>query len=129
MKLSIRLPDDLHADIVAIAKEQGSSLNYIIEQAVKYYRDRQYMGEKASVISEDILSIIKANNGLLLQQINNKSNRVLSEVAIQCAMQNLILVNELEVDGNKIDIDNYRKKAVEFLRTNNRVLRLDELIE
>lgn len=127
MKLSIRLPDDLHADITAIAKDQGASINYIIEQAVKYYRDRLYMADKASVIPEDILSVIKANNGLLLQQINNKSNRVLSEVAIQSTIQNLLLAKELEVSG--VDMDYYRKKAIEFLKTNNRVLRLDELIE
>lgn len=127
MKLSIRLPDDLHADLAAIAKNQGASMNYIVEQALKYYRDRQYMVEKASVIPEDILNIVRANDGLLLQQINNKTNRVLSEVAIQNAMLNLIIANELDVDRDKID--NYRKKAIEFLKTNNRVLRLDELVE
>lgn len=127
MKLTIRLPDDLHADITAIAKDQGASVNYIIEQAAKYYRDRLYMAEKASVIPEDILSVVKANDGLLLQQINNKSNRVLSEVAIQSAILVMLLANELDVDRDKID--SYRKNAIEFLKTNNRVLRLDELIE
>lgn len=127
MKLSIRLPDNLHADIAAIAKDKGASLNYIIEQAVKLYRDREYMAEKASVIPDDILNVIQANNALLLHQINQKTNRVLSEVAIQSAIQNMLLANELELKG--YDIDAYRKKAVEFLKINNRPLRLDELIE
>ena len=127
MRVTVRIPDNLYSDFVEIAKDNGASLNYIIEQALKYYRDRLYMAEKASVIPEDILSVIHANNGLLLQQINNKTNRVLSEVAIQSAIQNMLLANELEVKG--YDIDSYRKKAVEFVKTNNRVLRLDELIE
>lgn len=127
MKITIRIPDELHADISVIAKESGASLNYIVEQALKYYRDKRYMEEKATFINQEIINIIQASNALLLQQINNKTNRVLSELAIQNAIQNMILESELDVSD--IDADKYRKKAIEFLRTNNRVLRLDELIE
>lgn len=127
MKITIRIPDELHADISVIAKESGASLNFVVEQALKYYRDKRYMEEKATIINQEIINIIQASNALLLQQINNKTNRVLSELAIQNAIQNMILESELDVSD--IDADKYRKKAIEFLRTNNRVLRLDELIE
>ena len=127
MKITIRIPDELHADISVIAKESGASLNYIVEQALKYYRDKRYMEEKATFINQEIINIIQASNALLLQQINNKTNRVLSELAIQNAIQNMILESELDVSD--IDSDKFRKKAIEFLRTNNRVLRLDELID
>jgi H2-forming N5,N10-methylenetetrahydromethanopterin dehydrogenase-like enzyme len=127
LRFTIRIPDELHSDISALAKESGASLNYIVEQALKYYRDKRYMDDKATFISKEMLSIIQASNALLEQQINNKTNRVLSELAIQNAMQNMILANELEVDS--IDTDSYRKKAVDFLKTNNRVLRLDELLK
>ena len=116
-RITVRISDELHAAMSEIAKNDGTSLNY---------RDKRYMDDKATIINEEIISIIQANNALLLQQINNKSNRVLSELSIQNAIQNLILTNELDVD--KIDADNYRQQAVEFLKTNNRVLRLDELI-
>lgn len=125
-RITVRISDELHAAMSEFAKNDGTSLNYIVEQALKYYRDKRYMDDKATIINEEIISIIQANNALLLQQINNKSNRVLSELSIQNAIQNLILTNELDVD--KIDADNYRQQAVEFLKTNNRVLRLDELI-
>lgn len=124
-RITVRIPDELHADITAFAQEKGASLNYIIEQALKLYRDKQYLDDKATIINEEIINIIQASNGLLLQQINNKTNRVLSELAIQNAIQNMILASELEV--NSIDADSYRKQAVEFLKTNNRVLRLDEI--
>lgn len=127
MKITIRIPDELHTDISAIAKESGASLNFVVEQALKYYRDKRYMEDKATIINQEIINIIQASNALLLQQINNKTNRVLSELAIQNAIQNMILESELDVSD--IDADKYRKKAIEFLRTNNRVLRLDELIE
>lgn len=127
MKITIRIPDELHTDISAIAKESGASLNFVVEQALKYYRDKRYMEEKATIINQEIINIIQASNALLLQQINNKTNRVLSELAIQNAIQNMILESELDVSD--LDADKYRKKAIEFLRTNNRVLRLDELID
>ncbi len=127
MRITIRIPDELHSDITTLAKESGASLNYIVEQALKYYRDKRYMDDKATFISEEMLNIIQANNALLEQQINNKANRVLSELAIQNAIQNMILANELDV--NDLDADSYRKKAVEFLKTNNRVFRLDELLK
>lgn len=127
MKITIRIPDELHTDISAIAKESGASLNFVVEQALKYYRDKRYMEEKATIINQEIINIIQASNALLLQQINNKTNRVLSELAIQNAIQNMILESELDVSD--IDADKHRKKAIEFLKTNNRVLRLDELID
>lgn len=127
MRITLRLPDELYNDAAEIAKYSGSSINSVIEQAVKCYRDKCYMEDKATLINEEILKIIQANNALLSQQINNKSNRVLSELAIQNAIQNFILASELDVDAVKID--NYRKQAVEFLKTNNRVFRLDEIAD
>lgn len=127
MRITIRIPDELHSDISALAKESGSSVNNITEQALKYYRDKRYMDDKATLINEEIVSILQASIALLEQNINNKTNRVLSELAIQNAIQNMILASELDVSG--IDTDSYRKKAVEFLKTNNRVLRLNELLK
>ncbi len=126
-RITVRLPDELYNDAAEIAKYSGSSINSVIEQAVKCYRDKCYMEDKATLINEEILKIIQANNALLLQQINNKTNRVISELAIQSAIQNLILASELDVDA--VQIDNYRKQAVEFLKTNNRVFRLDEIAD
>lgn len=126
-RITVRLPDELYYDVSEIAKYTGSSVNSVIEQAVKYYRDKRYMEDKATLVNEEILKIIQANNGLLLQQINNKTNRVISELAIQSAIQNLILASELDVDA--VQVDNYRKQAVEFLKTNNRVFRFDEIAD
>lgn len=126
-RITVRLPDELYNDAAEIAKYSGSSINSVIEQAVKCYRDKCYMEDKATLINEEIIKIIQANNALLLQQINNKTNRVISELAIQSAIQNLILASELDVDA--VQVDNYRKQAVEFLKTNNRVFRLDEIAD
>jgi len=125
-RITVRISDELHTDITAIAKDNGASLNFVVEQALKYYRDKRYMDEKATLINEEIISIVNASNQFLLQQINHKTNKLISELAIQNAIQNMILTKELDV--NEIDADSYRKIAVEFLKTNNRVFRLDEII-
>ena len=72
------------------------------------------------------MKMVQANINLLLREINNKSNRVLSEVAIQSAIQNMIISSELDVSST--NLERYRKQAIEFLQSSNRVLRLDEIL-
>lgn len=125
-EVRVRLDDTLHTDIAAIAKENNCRTTEIVIEALKVYRDYKYMADKGTIINENILKIIQANNNLLLKEINNKSNRVLSEVAIQSAIQNMILEHELDVSQTNAEL--FRKKAIEFLKSSNRVLRLDEIL-
>ena len=121
----IRIDKMLFQDISAIAEKHGINMNQTIEIALKYYRDMVYMENSATFINDELLKVIKANSDYLLQQINHKSNKLLSELAIQSAIQNLILSSELEV--NDLYLSEYRKRALDFLQANNRPLRLDEL--
>ncbi len=124
-KRSVRIDDALYEDITAIADQENKSANLVIDSALKFYRDMYYMENRATFINEEMLKVFKANLDLLLQQINHKSNRLLSELSIQSAIQNLILAHELDVD--ELRLQQYRQQAVEFLKANNRILRLDEL--
>lgn len=126
-EIRVKIDDALHADISTLAKDNDCCVTETVVEALKVYRDYKYMADKATIINENIIKIVQANNNLLLKEINNKSNRVLSEVAIQSAIQNMILEHELDVSN--ADADFFRKKAIEFLKTNNRVLRLDEVLQ
>lgn len=126
-KLSIRVEDEIIDDITKLAEEQNTSLNNTIIEALKLYRDKKYMTEKASILNREILEIIDGQRKLLSTTINNKTNKLLSELAIQSAIQNQILCAELDV--NPVQLDEYRKSAIEFLQIQNRILRLDELAE
>lgn len=121
----LRMELELFKDIEKIAEKENTNVNQTIETACKFYRDMHYMENSATFINEEILKVIKSTMDLLLHQVNHKTNKVLSELAIQNVIQNLILASELEV--NDLMVDEYRKQAIDFLRTNNRVLRLDEL--
>lgn len=123
----LRTDEDLINDIKKLAEEQNTSLNNTIIEALKMYRDKKYMTEKATILNREILDVIDGQRKLLTNTINNKTNKLLSELAIQSAIQNQILCDELDV--NSVRLDEYRKSAIEFLQIQNRILRLDELVE
>ena len=125
-EIRVKIADSLHSDISAIAKENNCCVTEIVVEALKVYRDYKYMGDRATIINENILKMVQANINLLLKEINNKSNRVLSEVAIQSAIKNMIISSELDVSAT--DAEQFRKQAIKFLQSSNRVLRLDEIL-
>lgn len=128
MAKTLRIRDEkLAEDIPRMAKENNMSENALIETALKFYRDYMYMKNKSTIINEEILRVNKAGLELLEQRVNHKTNQVLSELAIQVSVLTQIIAGSLEVDP--LQLPEYRRRAVEFLRTNNRVLRLDELTE
>lgn len=125
-KRTIRIDDQLSGDIGAIAKDKNKSENATIEEALRFYRDYVYMKEKSTIINEEILKVNKAGLDLLEQHINHKTNQVLSELSIQVCILTQVIAGSLDVDP--LSLPELRRKAVEFLKTNNRVLRLDELL-
>ncbi|MGP1544314.1 MAG: hypothetical protein ACTTIO_05075 [Candidatus Fimenecus sp.] len=126
-QVHIMAESTLLKDISNIAEEKNTSKNYVIIEALKQYRDSYYMTNKATILNREILDIIDGQRKLLSTTINNKTNKLLSELAIQSAIQNQILCAELDV--NPVQLDEYRKSAIEFLQIQNRILRLDELAE
>lgn len=124
---SLRLDDTLANDIKKLSIELRVSENQIVVDALKLYRDYQYMNGKASFIPREIINVLQSSYKVAENSINAKTNRVLSEVAIQTIIQNLILAKSLELDEK--DIYRYRLKALDFLKENQRILKLDEIVE
>ena len=127
VRKTLRIDDQLADDISALAKEENINDNAVMVQALKFYRDYMYMKGKATIISDEILRVQKAGLDLLEQRVNHKTNQVLSELAIQVCILEQIIAGSLQVDP--LLLPDYRRRAMEFLRTNNRVFRLDELTE
>lgn len=127
IRKTIRVDEKLIDDITNIANQSNMSENATIETALKFYRDYLFMKDKATIINEEILRVNKAGLDLLEQKINHKTNQVLSELSIQVCILSQIIAGSLEVDP--LLLPEYRKKAMEFLKANNRVLRLDEIVE
>ena len=92
--------------------------------ALKLYRDAAYMQDKASVIPMHILNAVTAETTKLEQRINDKTNQVLSSVAIQLYVVQRMMMDNLEV--TKQQIEDYTVEGVAFIRQNNRAFRMGE---
>ncbi len=117
---------DIKNRIEQLAKERACSNSQIVEEALRLYFDKVYMEEKATVINDELLQAVKGVAQLSEAKINAKTNQVLSSLAIEVGVMNQILAQSLQV--SPLMVEQYRKNVVEFLRANNRVLRMDEVI-
>lgn len=127
IKRSIRIDEELWQDIKNISEEQNYTNNFLIETALKQFRDAYYMQNKATIINEEIINILKSTINVSEHRINFKTNKYLSELAIQTVITNLIIAKSLEISDDEVNL--FRLKALDFLKENQRVLRLEELID
>lgn len=121
---SQRIPEKLLADIDAIAEEEAKSRNEIVIDALKLYRDATYMHDKASIIPKDILNAMESIADRMEQRVNQKTNQVLSSLAIQVMVLQQVVARSLSVD--KTLLEDYTVNAVSFIRQNNRCFRLGD---
>ena len=77
--------------------------------------------------NESVKRTFLASVNLMETRLNNRTNKVLSELAIQQAIICQVLAHELEI--NPRALDNYRRAAVEYLKMNDRVFRLEDILE
>lgn len=125
-QIIFRMSQELKNDLENIAANAGKSRNDIIIEACKMYRDYTYMENKASLLPEHILRSMQATVTGLEERVNNKSNQLLSTMAIEMYIIEHILAAELEIEAD--DIIKYRRDAVEVIKRNNRIFRMDETL-
>jgi hypothetical protein len=127
VKSSVRLDEKLNVDYDKLSEETGRTKTELINTALKFYLDSYYCKNKATFLNENILSSMQGMVDGLEHRLNNKTNQLLSELAIQEGIVAQLLAYSLDADGDTVA--EYRKKAVEFLKVNQRILRLDKLME
>ena len=129
VKPTLRFNEKLINDMNKIAQENynGASLNFVAELAFKEFRDKEYMGNKATIINEEVINVVKSIANVAERNINNKTNSYLSELAIQSCITNMILAKSLQI--SQIELNSFRTAALAFLKERQRILRLDEIVE
>ncbi len=127
VKSSYRLDKNINCDYDLMHEESGKTKTELINTALKLYRDVYYSKNKATFINDNILATMQGMVDAMEHRLNNKTNQLLSEIAIQQAIIAQLLAYSIDVKGDVVA--EYRKKAIEFLKVNQRILRLDELIE
>ncbi len=124
---TIRVQEDILADIKRIAEDTHQSDNRVIETALKVYRDYYYMDEKATIINEEVYSMLKGLLGVTENRINNKTNQVLSATAIELGTLTQLIADSLGASPEKLAM--FRQNSVDFIKTNQRILKLSEVMD
>ena len=127
VKRSMRIEENLLTDIKNISEENGWTDNFAIETALKQFRDIYYVQNKATIINEEIINVVKSIANVAERNINNKTNSYLSELAIQSCITNMILAKSLQISQK--ELSDFRMAALGFLKEHQRILRLDEIVE
>lgn len=122
-----RISDETVETLKAIADKENCTETAVIENAIRYYRDYLYVQNDGAFITESVKRTVLASVNLMESRLNNRTNKVLSELAIQQAILCQVMAHELEV--NPRALDNYRRAAVEYLKMNDRVFRLEDIVE
>ena len=122
-----RISDETVETLKAIADKENCTETAVIENAIRYYRDYLYVQNDGAFITESVKRTVLASVNLMESRLNNRTNKVLSELAIQQAILCQVIAHELEV--NPRALDNYRRAAVEYLKMNDRVFRLEDSVE
>ena len=122
-----RISDETVETLKAIADKENCTEPAVIENAIRYYRDYLYVQNDGAFITESVKRTVLASVNLMESRLNNRTNKVLSELAIQQAILCQVIAHELEV--NPRALDNYRRAAVEYLKMNDRVFRLEDIVE
>ena len=115
-----------YSSIETIADQENCTVTQIVNEALRYYADRHYLENNATMLSSDILEAMKSTVSLLERRLDNRSNQLLSSMAIQLFIINKVLAGSLDLSGDALE--QYRVQAVEFLKGNNRLLDLREVI-
>jgi len=113
-----RISDETVETLKAIADKENCTETAVIENAIRYYRDYLYVQNDGAFITESVKRTVLASVNLMESRLNNRTNKVLSELAIQQAILCQVIAHELEV--NPRALDNYRRAAVEYLKMNDR---------
>lgn len=126
VKRSIRLSLKVADSVERIAHEKHLTGNQVIENALKLYSDYVYMQEHATIIPQEIIRILQSTVAMAEARINNKTNQVLSALAIETGTLEQVIANSLDVDLQ--DLKKYRQNTIDFQKANQRIFRLDEVL-
>ena len=118
--------EDLFSSMEVIAQDENCTVTQVVNEALRYYTDRYYLEHKATMLPDEILEAMKSTVNLLEHRLDNRANQLLSSMAVQLFIVNKILADSLDISTEALE--QYRGQAAEFLKANNRLLELREVI-
>lgn len=117
---------DACASLEEIAQGSGRKMTQVVNEALRYYADRYYLEHKATMLPSEILEAMQSTVNVLERRLDNRSNQLLSNMAVQLFIVNRVLADSLDISPEVLE--QYRSQAAEFIKANNRLLELREAI-
>lgn len=125
-KKTFALDDETAKMLERLADENGTSQTEIFRRAINMYADHSYMNNQATMINEDVISIVNATVAGMEHRLNNRSNQLLSSLAIEMFIVQRMLEKNLEVRFE--DAAAYREEAKLKLNEKNRLFDFTEFL-
>ena len=85
-KKTYRVSEETKKTVEEIAAQEGCTETAVFENAIRYYKDYLYMQTDGAFINESVKRTFLASVNLMETRLNNRTNKVLSELAIQQAI-------------------------------------------
>lgn len=85
-KKTYRVSAETKKAVEEIAAQENCTETAVFENAIRYYKDYLYMQTDGAFINESVKRTFLASVNLMESRINNRANKVLSELAIQQAI-------------------------------------------
>ena len=82
--------------------------------------------KKTWYVDAEILEAMQSTVNVLERRLDNRSNQLLSNMAVQLFIVNRVLADSLDISSDVLE--QYRSQAAEFIKANNRLLELREVI-
>lgn len=117
---------DAYSSLEAIAQGESRTMTQVVNEALRYYADRYYLEHKATMLPNEILEAMQSTVNMLERRLDNRSSQLLSNMAVQLFILNRVLADSLEISAEALE--QYRSQAAEFIKANNRLLELREVI-
>ncbi len=121
------LPENMIDELNTLAKIQGKSRNELLVNACQMYLDFSAANAQGSYLPQWTVQQINGICGNLQTQLNARSNQLLSSLAIQLTVLQMILADSLEIEPAAVR--EYTVEAVNALKSNNRVFRMEEIMK
>lgn len=108
---------------------EGSSIksrSELIVKAVDFYIDYDNNKKAGDFLAKEIQAIMTGNMELVEKRLGNRFGKLLSDIAIQLGIQQQMLFNCI-TGISKEEISLFRKIAVDEIKSNQRIIKYEEL--
>lgn len=126
LRFNCRLNENTIHLIKKLSVDGDCSQSEIISRAVKEYAEKQYSPKSFTAVTDTAAAVAGSIVSGMEHRLNNRSNQLLSSMAIEIYILQRIVAENLDVDFQKVL--GYEDEARLAMTEKNRLFELDEIL-